>query len=114
MKRLATLALASLLVACGGSGGLCSRAQGSWSDASKKAAPCGFQAYQFDRATCDANVSACDDQDQEAANGYLDCLDQLPDCDPANAQAWTDAFDACGNPQMSNQTCSDAWKPPNL
>ena len=113
MKRVATLALASLLTACGGSGSLCSHAETAWSDASKSAAQCGIQNFQFDRAACDANVAACNDQDQEAANAVLDCLEQLPDCDPGNPQAWSDAFNACGDPQMSTQTCHDAWVPSN-
>ena len=107
------LALACLLSACW-SGGLCARSQSEWSEMSKKIAPCGYQAYQFSRSTCDQDVAQCTDQDLDAVNKYYDCLDQLPTCDPGNPQAWNDDFDACGGVQVTNQTCRDAWYPSNV
>jgi hypothetical protein len=108
----ALFALACLLSACG-SGGICNRSQGVWSEVSKKAAPCGVQAYQFSPSTCDEDVGKCTDQDLDGINAYYDCLDQLPSCDPNGLETWDATFGGCRVPQMTNSTCKAAWFPPN-
>jgi hypothetical protein len=103
----AVVVAALAVIGCGG-GSLCGTAQDAWANLNRKSAPCGYNALNFNRTTCDQNVSGCNDSDKNIADAYFTCLNKVGTCDPNNPDPFAAAVNACGRPTVSSDQCVTA------
>lgn len=86
----------------------CSRMADSLSKFTTKADKCasGAKVRVLAKTTCEARISTCTAGDVTRLESYANCLDAVPDCDPANPAAFRSAADACeANADAFNLSC---------
>lgn len=104
---LAVTMAVSVLTGCKGS--LCEQIADESTALVEKAKPCDntITAGNFNKSTCEANISACTAADEKVLEQQADCVDKIKACVKGQEQVFVGALLACSGGTIS-QGCQDA------